>query len=53
MASRCAPPTSTPTIRHPNGRFLMIESAHSGGEAPILIENWRAKVVQAFARDGG
>jgi serine/threonine protein kinase len=36
--------------QHPNGRFLMVESAES--ESLVLVENWRAKVVKAFARDG-
>jgi Tol biopolymer transport system component len=38
--------------QHPNGRFLMIENAESREESLVLVENWRAKVVQAFARDG-
>ena len=37
---------------HPDGRFLMIESAESGGESAVLVENWRAKLVQAFAHGG-
>jgi Tol biopolymer transport system component len=37
--------------QHPTGRFLMIESAQ--GDSLVLVENWRAKVVQAFARDDG
>jgi hypothetical protein len=39
--------------QHPNGRFLMVENAESRDESLVLVENWRAKVVQAFARDGG
>jgi hypothetical protein len=48
-----------PTLRgirsytqHPNGRLLMIEDVGSG-ESLVMVLNWRAKVAQAFARDGG
>jgi hypothetical protein len=30
----------------------MIENAESREESLVLVENWRAKVVQAFALDG-
>jgi Tol biopolymer transport system component len=38
---------------HLDGRFLMIESADSVGVSLVLVENWRAKLVQAFAQGGG
>jgi hypothetical protein len=38
--------------QHPNGRLLMIESTETGADQQILVENWRAKVVAAFERDG-
>jgi serine/threonine-protein kinase len=37
---------------HPNGRLLMIESMDSE-QSLVLVENWGAKVAQAFARDSG
>jgi hypothetical protein len=37
---------------HPNGRLLMIESEESESSL-VLVENWRAKVAQAFAQGGG
>ena len=38
---------------HPNGRFLMIQSAEDREQSLVLVLNWRAKVTQAFASDGG
>jgi hypothetical protein len=39
--------------QHPDGRLLIVEDAEKGEESLVLVENWSAKVVQAFARDGG
>jgi serine/threonine protein kinase len=39
--------------QHPNGRFLMIENVEDRESSLVLVENWRAKVAQAFARRDG
>jgi Tol biopolymer transport system component len=39
--------------QHPDGRLLMIEPADTGEQSLVLVLNWRAKVVQAFADGDG
>jgi Tol biopolymer transport system component len=38
--------------QHPNGRFLMVENVETREQSLVLVENWRAKLIQAFASDG-
>ncbi len=37
---------------HPDGRFLMVEAAEDQEEKVILVQNWRAKVLEMFSEGG-
>ncbi len=47
----------TPTRRqtyaiHPDGRFLMIQATEAEEERLVLVQNWRAKVLEMFSEGG-
>ncbi len=37
---------------HPDGRFLMIQAAEDEEERLVLVQNWRAKVLEMFSEGG-
>ncbi len=37
---------------HPDGRFLMIQAAEAEEERLVLVQNWRAKVLEMFSEGG-